>query len=85
MSSTILSHEAILSSNIDRIDTCTITSASSSLELDQLNNRIAKLEEHLLMITRNIELEAKYASLRKIVDEYNAEIERLKTWERLSK
>jgi hypothetical protein len=47
--------------------------------------RLAAIESHLGVMSRERELERRFPRLKEIADEYYHELEKLKTWERISK
>lgn len=52
---------------------------------EDLNERLERIETLLNIPTRNVTIEAQYPKLKKLYEEYMAELEKYKTWNRLTK
>jgi hypothetical protein len=52
---------------------------------DSLNERLTRIETMLNIPTRDVKIEEQFPRLRKIYEEYMQELEKYKTWARLTK
>jgi hypothetical protein len=62
------------------IDTLEVTN-DIIINSESLNSRLKRIELVLNIPTRDLVLEKKYPQLKKIWEQYNSELEKLKSWE----
>jgi len=62
-------------------DTSVTSKSPVEMQIDEMQEQLSRIEDQLVMLSRDINMEEKYEELREAYDHYQSVLEKLKTFE----